>query len=288
MDRSADYIRKIGIGSVQFGLNYGINNQNGKVKKTKVFRILQEALRVGIDVVDTACGYGESEQILGQFDEIGKFRIVSKFPKGRNPEDTIKESLKRLNIKSLYGFLSHSFDFVKNNNRTWENVLKIKKNGLTKKIGFSLYYPEELEFILKNDFEFDIVQLPYNVFDRRFEPFFGILKTMGVEIHVRSVFLQGLFFVDLRKLNKWFEPVVNKLNYLHNFAKNHNIRLSCVLILWALSNKHIDNVIVGVDSFEQFKNNIDLDKRAFDLVNKLKDLTENNEKIIVPALWRLN
>ncbi len=281
---------RMGLGTVQFGLGYGINNKFGRVKENEVQKILNYALSKGIDLVDTAYSYGKSEAVLGRFSGLGQFKVVSKFPKDLDPEIAIDISLKRLKIEHFYGYLCHHFESLKNNLAVWEKVLELKDKGLTEKVGFSLYFLDELDFLLEKSIEFDLIQVPYNIFDRRFEEYFCALKDRGIEILVRSVFLQGLFFVEIDRLPEFFYPVREKIKEVQQISRDLGISLERLLLSWALSNECIDRVIVGVDSFDQFKKNTNLDDS---IVEKVKAIDwdyfkEDNEKIILPVNWRLN
>jgi len=282
--------KRLGLGTVQFGLDYGINNKFGRVKENDVKEILTYALRKGIDLIDTAYSYGESEVILGKFDDLEQFKVVSKFPKDLDPGIAINKSLKRLRIKHFYGYLCHHFEFLKSDLGVWQRVVDLKDRGLTRKVGFSLYFLEELDFLLEKSVDFDLVQVPYNIFDRRFERYFCALKDKDVEIHVRSVFLQGLFFIETDKLPTFFDPVREKIKRLHWISYELGVPLEKLLLSWALSNECVDRVIIGVDSFDQFKKNTDLDDS---IVEKVKAIDwdcfkEDDKRIILPIKWRFN
>ncbi|WP_025209136.1 aldo/keto reductase [Hippea sp. KM1] len=285
-----DIVEKIGLGTVQFGLDYGINNKFGRVKENEVQKILNYALSKGIDLIDTAYSYGESETVLGRFSGLGHFKVVSKFPKDLDPGIAIDISLKRLKIERFYGYLCHHFESLKNNLAVWGKVLDLKDRGLTEKVGFSLYFLDELDFLLEKFIEFDLIQVPYNIFDRRFEGYFCALRDRGVEIHVRSVFLQGLFFVEVDGLPEFFYPVREKIKEIQQISRDLGIPLERLLLSWALSNECVDRVIVGVDSFDQFKKNTDLDDSIVEKVRSIDwdYFKEDDEKIILPVNWRFN
>lgn len=186
---------KLVLGTVQFGLQYGVNSV-GRPSKKAVKDILAEAEKGGITTMDTSSAYGNSEEILGECITTDEdFKIVSKYPKGKIPVgEMFNSSLKRLKVNQLYGYLLHHFEVYKNNPKVWDEFIALKDSGKVQKIGFSLYSPEELGFILKNQSPFDLIQVPFNIFDKKFLPYMKNLHEHGVEIHVRSTFLQGLFF----------------------------------------------------------------------------------------------
>ena len=113
---------------------------------------------------------------------------------GSNKSFDIKESLNRLNLKKVYGALFHVFDDFNKNKQLYEKLNNFKKDGLVEKIGFSLYFPEQLEQLINSKIDIDIIQVSYSIFDQRFVKYFKDLKMLGIEIHVRSVFLHGLYF----------------------------------------------------------------------------------------------
>ncbi len=283
---------KLALGTVQFGLDYGINNKRGKVPKKDVFEILKEALKNKIDVLDTAYAYGDSEKVIGEFIQKNnaKFKIISKLPsEGVNDiEKFFEESLKRLNCNDVYGYLVHDFkEFIKNPEK-WSVLEGLKKQDKIKKIGFSLYSPEEIEQLLKKKIKFDIVQVPYSIFDQRFSKVFELLKKKNVEIHVRSVFLQGLVFKKSSKLKSNFTKIKKKLALLNDISKKIEVPISSLCINFALLNKNIDKIVIGIDSIENLKENIEVlkDKNKVKKVyDELSSLKEVDEKIILPSNW---
>ena len=281
-------IDKLAIGTVQFGLDYGINNKTGKVSKEEVFQILYFALKNKIDTLDTAYSYGNSEEVLGSFSNINSFKTVSKFTSIKEVENQLKESLKRLNTSSIYGYISHSFNDIKENLDYWNKVLELKEKGLIQKVGFSLYNPEELEFLFEKEIKFDLLQVPYSILDRRFEKYFPTLKEKNIEVHTRSVFLQGLIFMDLNKLPKYFFPVKKILEKFNKVCKNNNIPKNHLALFFVLKNKYIDKVVIGVDSFQQLKENININLKKLSKLNtNFDEFIYNDENILLPYKWKI-
>lgn len=298
-------LSKLALGTVQFGMDYGISNQRGKIPKEEVFRILDLAAEKGINLLDSAYAYGESEQVIGEYSAIcgKKFKIVSKLPgtntlgltekssPGENLEkikEDLDHSLKRLNHPKLYAYLIYDFKAFLARPEVLEDLKKIKKMGLTEKIGFSLYHPRELEYLLDNNFEFDLVQIPYNIFDQRFACLFPRLKEKGIEIHVRSVFLQGLIFKNPDKLEEYFLPLKEKLKSLNSISQRLNTLISALCLNFALLNEDFDKVIIGVESYQNFQENILAAKSNFkvrSVYSQLLTMREDDEKIILPTNW---
>lgn len=248
---------KLVLGTVQFGCQYGINSA-GRPSEEMVAEILTEAHKAGIRKLDTSSAYGDSEHVLGEcIPAEAPFEIVSKYPKGIGPIDVaIEGSLHRLKTKKLYGYILHHFELYKNNNALWNDFLRLKDNGKVSKIGFSLYSPEELELLLKNKVDFDLLQIPYNIFDRKFNPYLKELAEAGVEIHVRSTFLQGLFFKDRDALPAKLQPLKKYLLQLDDYAAQMGLSVAELALNYNIQNPYIQGVLIGVDNVDQLKNNI--------------------------------
>ena len=254
---------KIALGTVQFGINYGIANTNGQVDKLGAKGILAHAMSYGVDTIDTAIAYGSSEQCLGEIGVDG-YQVITKLPE--IPDDYgnlriwverhVKESLNTLGVKTLSGLLLHRPNQLLDSDKKdlWSILLQLKSDGLVKKIGFSIYTPDELDK-LWDSFQPDLVQAPYNILDRRLETS-GWLQRMSeanVEIHIRSIFLQGLLLMNKdsrpEKFNKWLTLWSDWENWLR---ENDSTPVQAA-VSFALSDNRISRVVVGVDSLKQFK-----------------------------------
>jgi aryl-alcohol dehydrogenase-like predicted oxidoreductase len=276
----SDYPSKLGIGSVQFGTKYGISNLLGQTTSEEVERILDTAIANRINFIDTASAYGNAEKVLGQ-NILSGFNIVSKYvspSKGGSIDIQVKNSLNDLRIERLYGYLAHNPMTILDEPEQWEDLLNLKKCGLVGKIGFSLYEPYELEVLLKEGFYPDLVQVPFNYFDQRFENHLIELKKNGCEVHVRSVFLQGLFFAKPKQLDGYFDEVKHLINSLQSSIKY----LPASLLKFALIKPFIDKVIIGVNNAEHLKHNVETLTLAEDL--PLFSLTPS-DNILIPAKW---
>lgn len=273
-------IQKIGIGTVQFGTHYGISNEFGKTPAGEVSRILASARDNHVTLIDTASAYGDAESVLGRHD-IEEFQVVSKFlPVKVNGSivNQCEDSLGRLGISNLYGYLAHRSLELLHEEESWQQLLKVKTLNLAKKVGFSLYHPEDLDLLLKFKFYPDIIQVPYSYFDRRFEKHMINLQKNGCEIHVRSVFLQGLFFLDPASLSNYFNEVKPYILNLRNTV-NH---LPASLLNFVIEKPFVDKVIVGVENHRQFIQNI----TGLHLNSALPELhTEISESILNPSKW---
>lgn len=274
---------KIGLGTVQFGLDYGISNKDGKTSTEEVSKILNYALTQGLDTIDTASAYGDAETVLGGNDLNG-FKVISKFmppEKDETISSQLHQSLKRLKQENLYGYLAHRPMNILENPLYWKELQSLKREGLIQKTGFSLNTPDELKQILQAGFIPDLIQIPFNYFDRRFQQQAIALKEQGCEIHTRSTFLQGLFFMNPDELNSFFDEVKPLLKNLQSSFST----LSGSLLRFVTELPFIDKVIMGVENMEQLKNNLET-------LNNSDSLPELNEiisdKILIPSGWPKN
>lgn len=255
-----NYVNKLVLGTVQFGLDYGINNQSGQVHQDEVGRILQLANRSGINTLDTSSAYGTSECVLGQSlsENNFHFQIVSKYPQSEESVSTVlAASMAKLHQERLYGYLVHHFEFYQSHPQLWEDMKRLKAEGKIEKIGFSLYNTAQLEYLLDKGMAFDILQFPYNLFDRQFETYLPLLRQSGVEIHTRSAFLQGLFFKDVHRLAEKLLPMKKYLERLHGYCGANGISVEQLALSYVASNPNIDGVLIGVDNCHQLQANID-------------------------------
>ena len=249
-------MNKIVLGTAQFGFDYGVNNQRGQVPQTEVFEILAAAFRLGVETLDTASMYGASENVIGKFIKKynKKFNIISKI--GNVERLKIKplliSSLVELGVDSFYGLLIHGFRYYANNPEIWEILKEMKSEGKAKKIGFSIYSPDELEALFQQGIELDQIQVPYNIFDRRFEPYFPILQSKGIEIYVRSIFLQGIVFMNPGDLKDNLLMLKDKIIKMNILSKQENISIASLCANFVFLNQFVDKVVFGVDGLDNF------------------------------------
>lgn len=284
---------KIVLGTAQFGMDYGINNKRGKIPRKEVFEILNEASKYGINTLETAYSYGDSEKVIGEFiaESKKKFNIISKLPKCelQDVENIVDSSLKKLNIDAFYGYMIHNFQHYMENPKIWNILKKLKSNGNIEKIGMSLYFPYELDHLLKNRTKLDIIQVPYSIFDQRFAQYFSELKNIGVEIQVRSVFLQGLVFKNPDELNIHLTKIKQKLGYLNSLSTKLNVPIAALCFNFAVINRHVDEIVVGVDNLNDFNEVVYSSKYLVNVEKVFTELSgfkEDDETIILPFNWK--
>lgn len=273
---------KIGIGTVQFGTNYGISNNTGQTTPGEINKILSFSLENGINTIDTASAYGEAEDILGTFDLSG-FDLVSKFilDDKNDVNECLYSSLEKLNTKSIYAYMAHRPMQLITINDSWQKLNDLKQEGKIKKIGFSLNEVHELEVLLDNNIVPDIIQAPFNYLDKRFVDYFKKMKEKGCEIHSRSAFLQGLFFCNINELSSIFNPVKKTIESLQ---LKYSESLPAFLLGYCLKKDFIDKVIIGVNNFKQFEANINSveDFKYYSYDENIEGVPEN---ILIPSKW---
>ena len=287
---------KLALGTVQFGLNYGISNQQGKVAASEVNAILETAMRHGITTLDTAAAYGDSEDVLGQLKAGNNFALVTKIPSLANESLSIKSifanSLSRLKTKDLQALMFHDasdlYGVLGQQHYSSVNALKLQKK--INQIGVSVYSPQQLVDIISS-YSIDIVQLPLNCLDQRFiQPKLQQqLISKNIEVHVRSIFLQGLLLMPIDKLTEYFQPFKH---FLTNFSTLCE-QLNCQPLTLALSIIHatsfINKAVVGCCSVQQLEQIITHYHLAKKLVVGHKELLAqlacNDEALINPSNW---
>lgn len=286
---------KLALGTVQFGIDYGVNSTEGKVEPKEVENILHYARSKGIDLLDTAPAYGNSEKILGQ---VGakNIKVVTKTRHFNSLEindsdvnllnNDFYHSLKHLKQDSVYGVLVHNADDLlkSGSEKLFKQLQELKQAEKIVKIGVSVYDHNQLQAILDN-FDIDLVQLPFNILDRRLidSGMLPMLKNKGIEVHARSIFLQGLLLMNNQdrpeKFNHW-----NALWKIWNEWLNDNqITALEATIRHAVSMPEISKVLVGVDNVGQLK---EIVVASIGVLPKIPDeLFTNDVNLLNPSNW---
>lgn len=286
---------KLALGTVQFGMKYGIANDSNVFPQSEIKEILKLAALKNINTIDTAIAYGSSEENLGK-EKLDPFNVITKLQS--LPDDKrnislwvkkeINSSLERLNQKKVYGVLLHNTKDLcgVHGNAIYDALLELKENNLISKIGVSIYSPDELDEVIPK-FKIDIVQSPFNVFDTRLQNsgWMEELHNMNIKIHTRSTFLQGLLLMQEEKIPSKFSKWKSLFNSWNEEIANKNITKMEACLQFACSFKEIDRVIFGVDNLKQFKEVI-----GYDFLNDLNNLTSfssTDESLINPSNWNI-
>jgi aryl-alcohol dehydrogenase-like predicted oxidoreductase len=281
-------MNKLALGTAQFGLDYGISNTTGKIAFEEAIKILNILKINNIDTLDTAYQYGNSEEMLGKIG-VSNFHIVTKTAPLkfgiRNVIKSFHQSLKNLNISSVDGLLVHNIDEVQDYEfeDLYIELLKLKQDKLINKIGFSAYMPEQVDFLL-NNFDFDLIQVPINVFDTRLIDNGQLvrLKNKKIEVHARSIFLQGLL-LNFMKLDDYFFQWSNEFNNYQEIVKASNLSLLEYALNFVISILEVDKVLVGVNSESEL---IEITNASL-VNNNVQAYPLSDLKLLNPNLWKI-
>lgn len=259
------------LGTAQFGMDYGIANRSGQPSQDRVVTILKAAYQNGISAFDTAPGYGDgtSESRIGQFltSRGDPAVVITKLPSVRSRvekenkgikrcvTESLAGSLDRLGRQKVEGYLLHDeTDLVLSNGEVLEVLHEQKKQGRVEQIGVSMYTPSLAEAVLQ-DYDIDILQVPMNVFDCRFE---AIAAASDAAILARSVYLQGLFFLSPEQADHRVPGAGGLVHRLHSLARELGRSVSNLAVAFVRDNEHVDGIMIGVDSVEQLEENVEL------------------------------
>jgi aryl-alcohol dehydrogenase-like predicted oxidoreductase len=289
---------KLALGTVQFGMSYGINNRQGKVPFSQVHKILEESYNNKIDTLDTAFSYGESEEIIGNTLGGKNWKIITKTPHFTSEKISDTEvkyldksfniSLSKLGVKNVYGLMVHDCDdlFKIGGELLFEKMKELKSSGLVEKIGVSVYREDQIEYLL-NNFDIDIIQLPINVFDQRLlvRGCLKRLKNKNIEIYARSIFLQGLLLMSLESVPSYFKPIAQQLYEFDQISNRLSVNKLSLALGFVNSIKEIDKIVIGIDSVVQLKQIIKANKIKINPIDF--DRFSMNNQFIDPSLWDL-
>ena len=286
------------LGTAQFGLDYGISNNEGKISSSVIQEILEGALEYGVDYLDTANVYGDAEKRIGEFFELTKqFKLITKTAhtkiNSNSKEnislinDELEISLSKMKRDSVDVLLVHNAKEILSidGSEIFQSLIGIKKSGLAKKIGVSVYSLEELRQV-NAKYSVDVIQFPLNVFNQSFcEP--GILNELniqGIELHARSVFLQGILLMDTSNLDNYFDSIKS----IHSSYQEVLFQKKLSLVEGALNYvkqvNELDAVIFGVQNSKQLIEIINaLESKLTDI--NYKNFIINDENITNPSRW---
>lgn len=293
------------LGTVQFGMRYGINNQIDRQPTwDESFDMLDFALGSGIDTIDTASAYGEAELVLGKFfadyrEKLNGVKIVSKLRpncidweqgdvRGQIHRE-LEDSLKRIGVDKLDGYLLHTPEYVYNP-AVVNALVSLKEEGLTSHIGVSIYDIKEGFAAIKTGV-MDAVQLPYSVLDQRGvrSHFLPEAKKAGMTVATRSAFLQGLFMMDNSSIPEHLKKATPHIETVRSLAEKHGLDLVSAIMGFVTAEKNIDYLVFGVEKLSQLKEDIEKfnnPKVPEGFVNDVKEQIGNiDESIIFPSLW---
>lgn len=257
--------QRIAVGTAQFGMNYGIANPLDRVSDEEAQKILRCAQECGVKTLDTAASYGVSEECLGRVG-VNEWEIVSKIPAIPKMADkralhiwfneTLQRSLAKLRVNSLYGLLVHEASDLNGQlgDALYALMKSAKDNEITRKIGVSVYHPQELDDLI-NRYPIDLVQLPFNVLDQRFAEsgWLERLQRADIEVHSRSVYLQGLLLMSAEARPKKFLRWPKLWQQWDGWINESGLSPLATCLSAVLKQQMIDRVIIGFDNLDQFE-----------------------------------
>lgn len=289
---SAGRIR-VALGTVQFGLPYGISNQHGQVSRVEAKAMLEMAATAGVDMLDTAIAYGDSENCLGEVGTQG-FSLVTKLP--AVPEscadvhgwvrEQVANSMMRLKVSKIYGLLLHQPAQLTGHHgkQLYHSLCALKEDGLVGRVGISIYSPKELD-LLTPKYRFDLVQAPLNLVDRRLYStgWLKRLKDQCIEVHVRSVFLQGLLLIPPANIPAKFSAWSGIWRAWRDWLASHPASAVETCFAYLNSFPEIDRIVVGADTTAQLKEILSVSRTP--PFAEFPDLNCDVEDLINPARW---
>ncbi len=284
-------MNRIVLGGAQLGLPYGILNGGETLSREEVARILDTAFGHGIDSIDTAIAYGQSESIIGETAQ-NRFKVISKLPPIPSSVSNVSEwvytqvdaSLSRLKCTSLDALLLHRPQDLTgiHGAELYDAISSLKIEKIIHRFGISIYEPDELADII-GKFDIDVVQAPFNVFDRRILGVINQLAALNIELHVRSVFLQGVLIAGPagrpQRFEPWFEHFALFDDWVHSTGMS---AMSCCLG-FALQQPGVAKLVIGATSAESLAEIMaSIPSKHFEVPVQLQS---SIEQLIDPRYW---
>jgi len=284
-------MNRIILGGAQLGLPYGVLGTGENLKPFEVKDLLDTAESIGIQTIDTAIAYGTSESVIGDYSN-SRFKIITKLPPLPNDlndvsgwvRQQIEGSLSRLQAKSIDALLlHHPQDLTGEFGAKLEKVIgELLSEGVMKRFGVSIYAPDELTTIVGH-FPIDVVQTPFNVFDQRITPWLETLSRNGIEVHARSVFLQGLLISPANARPARFGKWEAQFSQFDNWVSELSMSAISVCLGVALNQPGISHLVVGALSSTQL-----LETAAqipMNFSHRSEDMQSNDPALIDPRVW---
>ena len=275
------------IGSANFSQNYGADST--KVSEIQIKKILDLAKKYKINKIDTAEAYLKQNNIFSKVDS--KFKFIYKVNPNKNwlsfefSKKKLEYFLNNINNNKLDTILFHNTKilFKKDGMKIFDNLESLKNQKYFNKIGVSIYDMDDLDYIISN-YNIDIVQCPYNILDNRIliTGWFDKLKKIGIETHIRSIFLQGLLVNKNVYKKKFFKKWYNSLHQWFSLIKENNIS-PIDYCLSDILKYDFDRVIIGLNSYDNFKEILNF--KRINIHDKL-NIKINDMKLIDPRNWK--
>lgn len=301
IEKNGYKISEFTLGTVQLGIPYGINNKSGMPSYEQSAKILQTAIDGGIVSFDTAKSYGKSEAVLGRFFDGNPAdkTLITKVEFNKETPADIKESLfskvrdsiSVLGVSKLPLVLLHSESYLDKYGTYLTDALKeLKAEGLVQSVGISFSDKTKL-MELTNPEIFDSVQIPANMFDNK-EILNGSIKTLsdaGVAVYVRSVYLQGLFFMDASSLPQKIKSASFALDKLHKLAADNNMSMAALALSYMRGIEGITSLVLGCETPKQLTESLslfDMPLLNADIIDEINEISQQIEPIVIrPWEW---
>jgi len=287
---NSSFQSRLGLGTAQFGLDYGINNTEGKMSLEEVQKILQYAAINGISTIDTARNYGDSEIRIGtslsKSNLTRNFEIITKlsFSEELTLRENIDLSKVRLNCEKVDVFLFHSYRDYK----LYLDKEDFDRISRSETFGVSIYTNDEIRKIL-NDSRIKIIQVPFNLLDNHSIRGEILLeaKEKGKIVHTRSCFLQGLFFTNRQKIPASLKHLRKSLQKIDEICIEFDLTIVQLAIGYCFSKNYIDRVIIGVDSLTHLQDNLSAINKGIpsSVFDKIDDIKVAHPRLLNPANW---
>lgn len=294
-------LSNFGLGTVQFGLDYGFTKRK---TQEEVNDILNVAVENDINLIDTAREYGDSEEKIGVFNKefdndfviatklslIDDLSILSYSFLKNHIQQSVSDSLSNLNLDNIPILQLHQVDMeLYNNSDFWSCIKDIKQDNLIDNFGVSVYDTDDTQFLLDNHGDIiDYIQIPYNIFDRRFDSIFEQIKVNNIDVISRSTFLKGIIPSPVDNVPSELNDIIPYKLKLESVSENAGVRVDELATLFVYYNKNISSTIFGVNSPEELKNNIDtikqFDESILDEID-FNELSISEVKLIDPRQW---
>lgn len=294
-------ISKFGLGTVQFGLDYGFTKRK---TQDEVDSILQTANENGITLIDTAREYGDSEEKIGNFIEnydsdfviATKLRLIDDLNNlnyanlKKSIYNSVEESIEKLQLNKIPILQLHqTVDEIYKNDDFWVIINQLKEDNLIDLFGVSVYELPETEFIMENHGNsVDFFQIPYNIFDRRFDDIQEQLDENNIGLVSRSTFLKGIIPCEIDDVPKGLEEIKPFKEELQRLANECNVSVPELASVFVYYNDFINSTILGVDSPKELESNIKsidrFDKNLLEHID-FDSLRINDDYLIDPRKW---
>lgn len=293
---------QLGLGTVQFGMPYGVSNKRGCTSRDELDAILTLAMGSGIRILDTAALYGDSEIALGGALPLNHpFRIVTKTPDfgaETDPaqcaiklEQAFAHSLISLRQKKLYGLLVHNAGDLlgPRGDAVWKSMQGLRERGMVEKIGVSIYTAEQIDLALAH-FDPTLIQVPVNIVDQRLAQsgHLAKLKSRNIEVHARSVFLQGILLMPPEEMPDYFHQFGSELSNYTGFLARHGLSPLEGAMSFLRDLVEVDVALIGVTCRTELQECVTAFRTAQKTKTDFSAVACRNERLLNPALWPHN